>query len=908
LPQIMARHGAKLWVGFMTRAPGVRAIGGPLSGVSQVLGTRWKLDRAKDKITFHFERDGSFSYSHKFSEWVKYEELFGYRWRGRFFDYVYTRMPITTVSSLAFVVVRVPKRIGLIKEPIYKESHLAGMVQVTSVRAVGGCLGGKTPKFEPVKFELEAIVFDRMLETRLALGDRGNLATTIAYMRSARVRLAVNGVALGAVVQVPVEVLEPTAVAVEVLASDWKRSGDRDYSAIMRVAASDASFMRILHYFTGLKRIVGDGANSVVDRVRVALMAVLNGTCPIVVKAERCSPYVKVSSGDGVGEVKVTPELAVNGCGCAELSSVNSALCMANALSKQEKVELLAYAERLKAMVALCVVHDVHKVPEKEADDQYFDAADSFSVVEEDSAGSATENTSSGSTGGMSSTESKQSPDTPPTTASSFEHEACARLSDGESVVSEREDGESDYVAAMREYAVWAQSSDRSARSEAKLNSDVLFLQGNPTEADIKRSTTAKTRHAIVAVIGGKVTNVVGTLRDEDDFAEVYVRTLGRTCKVFQDYTGQKYIKEPVTELCYTSSGLRVMNGDLLARAALNALQDLPRGFRLPRYTFVDGVPGCGKTFEIKQEIKKMVGEGKSVLYLSSTKASVEAVKKELEGDLGKGAFVAMTYDAYVINGATPVGNGTFDMLFGDEAPMSHKGELWVALVKSCAVDAKFYGDSKQIPWLPFMATFDARNYAFSGDEVIVEYRHKTHRFGARTCAMWLDVYGMIFPCDCCEHADVLPEVRHITSYAGVPECKKGKVLVFTQEEKVTSKREGGFTQTLDKLKKLDKGGLSTVAEDQGGTHDEVFVVRLVNKKNPKESRQSPSIYNRQPWVLVATTRHRGKLVYYTTAADDAVVARIALASCNVRVEAVLKHAHWDTVRERALHVREFGV
>jgi len=228
-------------------------------------------------------------------------------------------------------------------------------------------------------------------------------------------------------------------------------------------------------------------------------------------------------------------------------------------------------------------------------------------------------------------------------------------------------------------------------------------------------------------------------------------------------------------------------------------------------------------------------------------------------------------------------------------------------MLRACAADVQFYGDDEQIPWLPFMASFDAMHTKFDG-EVMVEKRSMTHRFGAKTCAMWLDVYGKIYPCTCHDHSDDEPEVVRISSAVQVPALPSGKILTFTQEEKITVQRELNFSESIKKLKSMDAGGLSTVAEDQGGTHDCVSVVRVVNRRDPKESRKSPSIYNRQPWVLVGTTRHKGQLRYYTAAEDDMVVARIELSRCAVRLDAVLARKSWEEVRLGARHVRLFGV
>jgi len=410
-----------------------------------------------------------------------------------------------------------------------------------------------------------------------------------------------------------------------------------------------------------------------------------------------------------------------------------------------------------------------------------------------------------------------------------------------------------------------------------------------------------------VAVVNGRAEKMHGTLRDDEEYAEVYVPSLGRTTRVYRDCRGA-YISENITELVYTNSKLLVMNGDALCRGALATVQSVPRGFRFPRYKFVQGVPGCGKTYEIEGHLRRAKDEGKTVLYLTATVASKLKVCETVYGSSKEYAKRCCTYDSYLMHGSDPPNKGTWDVVYMDEAPMAHKGQLYACMLRAGASDVVFYGDREQLPWLSFMADFKALHWQLTDAEVMLEKRVVTHRFGRRICAMWLDVYGEIYPCDCHDHDDVVPEVVQITSASAVPALPTGKLLCFTQEERVTIRRELQFVGSVAELKSKDAGGLSTVAEDQGGTHDEVSLVRIVNKRNPKESSLSPSIYNRQPWVLVGTTRQRGRLKYYTTSGDDLVRARFRLATCPERLRAVDLKLHWRAVSARARNVTTFGI
>jgi hypothetical protein len=867
LPNIMARHGARTWVGFMARAKGLRRGTGISRGACPVMGTRWVVDEKKDTISFHFAKDACFSYTHRFSEWVKYDERVEYRWYGRYYDYVYSRLPITTDASLAFMVSQVPKSDNLLRNPVYLPTGLEGLVKVTSIKVVGGCIGVKCPKFEPMVFSMERLAFDKVMENRLMLGVKGNLATTIAYMRSVRVRMFVNGVALGATQVISADILESAAVAVEALAFDSRERMDADNASIMRASTAQVGFVgKLWRYFSTCAGAlpVAHGA------LRTALLLLSEKDSGLQVSVEPCAGFSLVEE-PASENMDVEQELLIRECGCEDYADVLAALEVSDCLGRQERIELERYKEELIPMVEACLLHS--GLDPDECEEEFFDAQD---------------------------VEPKER-----TLGKERFSDSGIDMS-GDDTVSESE-SESDCIVydAVKEYAEWAAFSEKAARSEAEVFASVLFMNGNPTADDVERATVPRTRHAVVAVIGGEIRSVVGSMQPEEVPSELYSLKSRKFFPIFGDVNGQRYVKECITELCYTSSLLCILNGERLSRSALQVLQHVPRSVALPRYTFVNGVPGCGKTTEIKQLMCDALAAGRAVMYLTATSASASGVLRDLQGRPGLVEKYVRTFDSFLCGSFTAPPGG-IDELYCDEVPMMHAGAVYASILRIAPTRVRLYGDFKQITFQSFTAQFEVSRCSMEA-QVNMERRVVTHRFGAATCAMWLDVYGEIYPCDCCDHQDVVPSVVRITSASQVPVERQGKLLCFTQEERSIVKRELGYAGTIVELKRRDKGGLSTVAEDQGGTHDAVVVVRTINKKNPKESVFSPSIYNRQPWVLVASTRHRQRLVYYTASDGDLLSSRIGLARCAARLEAVRNRVCWDDVKDGAMPAPDFG-
>jgi len=289
----------------------------------------------------------------------------------------------------------------------------------------------------------------------------------------------------------------------------------------------------------------------------------------------------------------------------------------------------------------------------------------------------------------------------------------------------------------------------------------------------------------------------------------------------------------------------------------------------------VQGAFGCGKTRRIVTEIAIRVAAGEKAAYLSATVASVDRVVADLRRVGIDGSQFCRTLDAYLLNR-----DEQYDVVYVDEAPMAHFGQMVACLAKMAVHEVFMFGDFKQIPFCSFTSD---REYATPLADLtpwvrIISKMVELHRTPYDVLAAWNDVYGgALRACRCCEHVrsnHSSMELVRIRDVSLVPYVTSARYVTFTHADKEKLHKVLGFTLPVDVLKVRDEGGLSTVHEDQGGTHDQVILVRATAKYDPKESLEAPAIFNRLPYVLVATTRHKKKFSYYTVSVEDDVVCR----------------------------------
>jgi len=323
------------------------------------------------------------------------------------------------------------------------------------------------------------------------------------------------------------------------------------------------------------------------------------------------------------------------------------------------------------------------------------------------------------------------------------------------------------------------------------------------------------------------------------------------------------------------------------------------------RASVVLGVPGAGKTRSMMLIISQSYGQTKSYdfLVLAATKKSVGAaieygVEFGIERSVLEGRI--MTVDRYLMHAKFPV-----KVLYIDEVFMMHMGKVDAAVSISSAVEVALYGDARQIPYDPFCAEFKMQ-HATLGDTVNianVKFMGETHRFGEKTCAMWIDQYPYLYPCKCCrveEKTRESIEFQRVSDLSQLIYDKAVRYHTYLRDDRDDLKAHLGLRGTKEMLRDLKNGGLATVHEDQGSSHDHVVTVRLTADYDKNASRRNPSLFNRERFVLTDTTRHRLSYKYLTMSdEDDLIIKRIKMCNDPDRLAAVREKKGFSNVTVR---------
>lgn len=920
---MMSKHGARVWLGSMVRVKGIHRACRTMRGEVPLLGARYVVDARSDVISFHFKGCSGFGYKHSFSGYCEYEEKNDFVMRGKGYDYVYTKLPATTDATLFFSVFRVPHTNRLLVEPSYATTGKGGLVLVKSIRASGFSSEG-VRQFVRWEFEVERLAMDRALEQRRSLGARGNIISTISYMRSLRVQFRLNGVAIGLEHSLSSEILESAAVAVEVIAVDMRKSAELDektlteaYEARHRTSGILSTAMRGL-----AESCITDNSlvNAVVSRynaVVTSLREATTGAADLRISIEPLPFEVLVDRGEAVGVADV--DVLGNGgiCPCFELRDL-MAMIAAGGLSSDELNALRVYAGEMQSVMYKCQHGSVDSVLNDDCDledtDVFFDASGeldnsgSRSVASsDDSSRDDMESSCTSHTVGYSEQREFTGYRKP---AVEDDNSAGVSSSDGlESVdvvssmttVSNSNflDKPSRWQPVISEYSGVLKYQAESVRSQARRDASLLFsVSSAPSAMALERASTARVTHYTVRVCDGRLTRSVGLLNVAD--VQVLYDPVSHCFMTVTHGSGGATVGGNVSEWCYVSSQMLCFNQETLSREAEQVC--IRRGIMtLPgKIDFVQGVPGAGKTTEIIAELKDAKQHVRSMLYLSATRSSAEKVRAAVWGAERRGRSTVMTCDSYLMNS-----NEEFDVLHLDEAPMVHAGQIYSIVLKTGARKVILWGDFQQIPYCSFTDVFRTPNASIERDCVLVR-RSRTHRVRLDVCAAWIDKYdGEFFPCDCCEHIQQSEEswsMRRISSVSEVPMRDNTRYMVFTQQEKVALHQALGFGASVDVLRLKEDGGLATVHEDQGATYDHVIVVRSVSRWDKKKDPLAPSIYNRVAYALTASTRHKYTFEYFTTSdEDDELCKRYVASKCRFRRMAARGEASWKDMVGQAV-------
>nr|AAF18329.1 148K protein [Soil-borne cereal mosaic virus] len=271
--------------------------------------------------------------------------------------------------------------------------------------------------------------------------------------------------------------------------------------------------------------------------------------------------------------------------------------------------------------------------------------------------------------------------------------------------------------------------------------------------------------------------------------------------------------------------------------------------------TLRDGVPGCGKSTWIVENANPMKD-----MVLSMCKEATEDLKEKFSKRL-KCTESALrrvrTVDSFLMHDYDKFRAATVHF---DEALMAHAGMVYFCADILGAKKVLCQGDSQQIPFINRVESITLKYAKLQIDDteyVRLTYRSpidvahyltkKSYYSGGRVLTKNTTLRSMntVGPRD----------AKPMTSVHCVPYQRDTQYLTFTQSEKA------------DLYKALRNRGpvnVNTVHETQGKTFENVIVVRLKTTENEIY----PGGRKAQPYEIVATTRHRRSLVYYTAIED----------------------------------------
>ncbi|ACT67464.1 replicase-associated polyprotein [Japanese holly fern mottle virus] len=303
------------------------------------------------------------------------------------------------------------------------------------------------------------------------------------------------------------------------------------------------------------------------------------------------------------------------------------------------------------------------------------------------------------------------------------------------------------------------------------------------------------------------------------------------------------------------------------------------RSFSLNATSFnmVDGVAGCGKTYEITNFVRNC---DKKCLVVSPIKTSIEDLRENLPSVDRR---YLRTIDSYLLNPNVEV-----DVLVVDEAYSTMPGA--VMLVASCckAKELRVYGDTEQIPYAIRVPTFEQR-FPFLGDLVKwkVSLREDTRRC-PQDVVEAVNLMGLykkkkfrslskVTSSMSLQEVHSVNDIPLIKGALYISQTQKDVAMLMTRWKKILGEKrdKGKGKKPLVTVSTLEEYLTTTVHGAQGSTYTDVVYFRL--------SKNSCDLYemSRCYYSLVAVTRHTGQFTYCSVVPDDPkdVVAKLCKLS-----------------------------
>uniref|UniRef100_A0A2A4JHJ8 (+)RNA virus helicase C-terminal domain-containing protein n=1 Tax=Heliothis virescens TaxID=7102 RepID=A0A2A4JHJ8_HELVI len=280
----------------------------------------------------------------------------------------------------------------------------------------------------------------------------------------------------------------------------------------------------------------------------------------------------------------------------------------------------------------------------------------------------------------------------------------------------------------------------------------------------------------------------------------------------------------------------------------------------IPKFTWTNGVPGCGKTTWIIENFRQ-----ETDIIVTSTKEAVRDLWAKLANRMGAAARANVRTMASVLrNGFRERERSRISRLIVDEALMNHFGAIVMAAQLAQANEVLLIGDINQLPFIDRNNLFPLAYCRPTSLTPITQNLRCTHRSPMDVVYALSEIYDGIYTSKPQVHSMRLERF----SGAQIPKTQPNTLyLVHTQDEKASLTSLG--------YGKGEGSRMLTIHEAQGQTYPTVVIINTADKKI--------GLHDSIPHAVVAVSRHTNTCVYYTDIHDDAIA--VHTWGCGLRVK-----------------------
>lgn len=310
----------------------------------------------------------------------------------------------------------------------------------------------------------------------------------------------------------------------------------------------------------------------------------------------------------------------------------------------------------------------------------------------------------------------------------------------------------------------------------------------------------------------------------------------------------------PGDQIVVIAKCTKVMLDDRILEMANTVSGDLSEGktpehWTNPTISWVNGVPGCGKTTWVMSQI-----DIERDIIVTTTTEAAKDLREKLEPRIGDRAKKRVrTMASLLVNGMSE--GESCKRILVDEALMNHFGSIVLAIQIVKASEVTLLGDNNQLPYIDRCNLFKLEYNRPNKITPITKELLCTYRNPQDVAYALNEIYSGIYS------ANTLTKSLTLKRFTGssIPKSERTLYLVHTQAEKASLISQGYGS---------DEGSRTlTIHEAQGQTFENVVIVRTI----PKKSHLLASV----PHAVVAISRHTKTCVYFTDNADDDATARL---------------------------------